>query len=214
MGGVVTNTFHMDTIYKKLHITKDDFFGICNERDRNIWTLLQIGKISTEEFWTEFSKRIAYIQRASLDGVLKYGVNIGFNATSSFNNIPDIKSDLFRLYFHPSLNKKTINIVNNLKIKNRVVCGTNTIQSHWENHMERGDYSYFQQTYASNKIGVMKPNTDFFETIMDAEEVTDPSTVFFTDDRIDNVKAAKSIGINAVHFTSAEDLEKLWNKYY
>ena len=214
MGGVVTNTFHMDTIFKKLNISKEDFMGICKNKDQDIWVDLQIGKISTEEFWNEFSKRISFIQRASIDGLLKLGDDLTFCTKNTFSDVPDIKSDLFRLYFHPSLNEKTVAIIKKLEKKHRVVCGTNTIQSHWETHMERGDYSVFQQTYASNKIGVMKPNTDFFKTIMEAEEVTNPSTVFFTDDRKDNVEAARSLGINAVRFTTAEDLEFQWEKYF
>ena len=47
--------------------------------------------------------------------------------------------------------------------------GTNTIQSHWENHTERGDYAFFDKTYASNKINCAKPNPHFFELILEAE---------------------------------------------
>ena len=100
-----------------------------------------------------------------------------------------------------------------LKEKHRVVCGTNTNQSHWGNHLERGDYAFFNQTYASNIIGIMKPDPQFFETIMKAEGYS-PSETFFTDDKIENCDAAAKLGINAHHFTTAEDLYEQWSKYF
>ena len=78
--------------------------------------------------------------------------------------------------------------------------------------MERGDYAFFNQTYASNKIGCAKPDPHFFELILEAEGYS-AEEAFFTDDKIENVEAAKSIGINAVQFTSATELKNLWAQY-
>lgn len=189
MGGVVTSTFNMDQIYEKLSMTKNAFSNICKIDGRNIWEELEIGKIQTQEFWKLF------------------------NTSSSIIKGPQVTSDLFRLYFHPVLNNATVSIINKLKVHNRVICTTNTIQSHWENHMERGDYSFFHQTYASNKIGVAKPSEEFFTTILEAENII-PSEAFFTDDKLENIKAAQRVGINAVHFTTAKDLEEHWKPYF
>ena len=189
MGGVVTNTFKMDSIYNKLNINKTDFMDICKSNNNNIWHKLETGLISANEFWNEYNSRIKNIP----------------NATAA-------QTDLFRLFFHPTENLKTIELIKSLKAKNRVVCGTNTIQSHWENHMERGDYSYFHQTYASNKIGCAKPDPHFFELILEAEE-TEPENAFFTDDKPENVAAAASLGIHAELFTSAEELTQKWKLY-
>ena len=190
MGGVVTNTFEMDSLYSSLGIHKTEFFELCRSenKEEDIWHLLQTGKISVNEFWTMFNQKT--------------------NGTK----IPQVKSDLFRLYFHPILNTEIAKLISDLRIKNRVICGTNTIQSHWENHLERGDYALFDQTYASNKIGLAKPDPEFFKTILTAEGGHAENT-FFVDDRIENVEAAKSIGINAVQFTTAKALIKAWKKY-
>ena len=192
MGGVVTNTFRMDSIYNKLNLTKTEYYDICSLEGRNIGDLLNIGKITTEEFWQEFNRRSRLYK--------------------SQNPVPQVEHDLFRLCFHPSKNLETIELIQMLKKKHRVVCGTNTIQSHWENHMERGDYAFFNQTYASNKIGCAKPDPHFFELILEAEE-TAAQDAFFTDDRADNVAAAASLGIHAELFTSAADLTEKWKKY-
>lgn len=189
MGGVVTNTFKMDSIYNKLNINKTDFMDICKLNNNNIWHKLETGLISANEFWNEYNSRIKNIP----------------NATAA-------QTDLFRLFFHPTENLKTIELIKSLKAKNRVVCGTNTIQSHWENHMERGDYSYFHQTYASNKIGCAKPDPHFFELILEAEEAK-AEDAFFTDDKAENVATAASLGIHAELFTSAEELTQKWKLY-
>ena len=129
--------------------SKTDFFDICKLNNHNIEHELNIGNISSAEFWKEFNNRITTLK-----------------TQDKFLQVPEVTTDLFRLFFHPSKNLQTIELVQALKKQHRVVCGTNTIQSHWENHMERGDYSFFNQTYASNKIGCAKPDPHFFELIL------------------------------------------------
>ncbi len=194
MGGVVTNTFLLTQLYNKLNITTEDFYNICRQDNKDIWQLFQIGKLNPQQFWDIFNQRTS----SSSDEKLR--------------SIPQVEHDLFRLYFHPSKNLETVELIKQLKKKHRVVCGTNTIDSHWENHMERGDYSLFNQTYASNKIGAAKPDPHFFELILDAEQ-TDPENAFFTDDRADNVAAAASLGIHAELFTTAAELTAKWKQY-
>ena len=188
MGGVVTTTFLMDELYKKIGITQEQFKEICCKK-RMIFDELEKGIITPSEFWSEFNK------------------------SAKSHKIEPVKNDLFRLYFHPVLNVKTVKIINALKKKHRVVCGTNTIESHWENHMERGDYAFFDQTYASNKIGEAKPDVEFFKVILEAEGCS-ADQAFFTDDRLENIEAARSLGINAVLFTDADSLKKEWKRYF
>ncbi len=194
MGGVVTNTFLLTQLYNKLNITTEDFYKICASGQEDIWNLFQTGKINPQQFWTQFNDRVA----AAKD--------------EKYSKVPVVENDLFRLYFHPSKNLETVSLIQQLKKKHRVVCGTNTIDSHWENHMERGDYAFFNQTYASNKIGCAKPDPHFFELILEAEQ-TAPEDAFFTDDRADNVSAAASLGIHAELFTSAAELTAKWQQY-
>lgn len=191
MGGVVTNTFQLTRLYNKLNITSDDFFRLCASGQEDIWKLFQIGKFNPQQFWSKFNEKAA----ASTE--------------ERFHTIPPVDNDLFRLYFHPSKNLETVALIQQLKKKHRVVCGTNTIDSHWGNHMERGDYAFFNQTYASNKIGCAKPDPHFFELILEAEE-TAAENAFFTDDKAENVAAAASLGIHAELFTSAAALTEKW----
>lgn len=196
MGGVVTTTCLLDRVYQKLKVSEQQFKEICTISDAEgnelkLFNQMEIGAINVDEFWYLYNKQIA-----------------------DYPQLPQVHNDLFRLYFHPQLQTKTVEIIQKLKAAgHRVVCGTNTMQSHWENHLERGDYAYFDQTYASNKIGVAKPDVDFFKVILEAEDCS-PENAFFTDDKQKNCDAAAKVGINAHHFTSSEDLYEAWKKYF
>lgn len=211
MGGVVTTTFKIDSLFKKLNTNKEDFNQICSGFDKDIFHELELGKITSEQFWNEFNKRIGKLQRGALDGFIQIGKQIHLSTDINFQDIQTADTDLFRLYFHPEENPKTIELINLLKKKHRVICGTNTIQSHWENHLERGDYAHFHQTYASNKIGYAKPDKKFFEVIMEAEGYS-PEETYFTDDKLENCEAARAVGINAEQFTTADELFEKWSK--
>lgn len=209
MGGVVTNDLCKKKCSDWLNITKEQFFFLCGHDDDCIdfnnpsfikwygesekidyFNLLNLGKISVSDFWKKFEE----------------------NARISKIAIPSINHDLFKLTFHPEINQKTVELIKVLRKNHRVVCGTNTIDTHWESHMERGDYSYFDRTYASNKIGAIKPNPDFYRLIMEAEGY-EPKNTFFTDDKAVNIKTAKELGINAIQFKSAEEVSEAWKQY-
>ena len=190
MGGVVTTNFTLSgktQFFDKLGLN-DQLFDQLSAR-AGFHELVK-GQINPKEFWNNYNSIIA----------------------KEHPQLHQVENDLFRLYFHPELNEGTVALIKALRKKHRVVCGTNTIDSHWENHMERGDYSYFNQTYASQKIGCEKPDPHFFEVILEAEG-TEPQEAFFTDDTPANVAAAASLGIHAELFTSAAELTEKWKLY-
>ena len=183
MGGVVTTTCAIEKELEEiLGISREKFNSICSgkNKDEDLMELCSDGKISCAEFWKLFSER---------SGI-------------------SVQTDWWRLLFHPELNGETVNIIRELeKAGHRVVCGTNTVDSHWRNHVERGDYSYFDQTYASCFMGVSKPDPMFWKLILKAEK-TLPSDAVFIDDRKENCLAAASLGIKAFQFTTAENLKQ------
>ena len=185
MGGVVTTTSEKVRLCKKIGIEKEEFIELTND----IYESLNKGEISVKEFWSVFNSR------------------------SEKKGIEPVLTDYFKLYFHPQLNCETVKIIRQLRKKHRVVCGTNTIDPYYDIHLERGDYSYFDSTYSSNKIGKAKPDADFFKLIMEAENYT-PEQTFFTDDLTVNIEAAAGLGINAFRFTDAKALLKNWKKYF
>ncbi|MGN0729713.1 HAD family hydrolase [Treponema sp.] len=191
MGGVVTTTAVLDEkLCRVLGISIEEFKRICGNKtgetsnqleSLGLFRLCSDGVIDSKEFWAEFSKR---------SGIA-------------------VKTDWFRYLFHPVLNEKTAAIIKKLRqAGNRVVCGTNTISAHYANHLERGDYAIFDQTYSSCHMGVSKPDKEFWRIILEAEEAQAADTVFI-DDRKENCDAAAALGIHAVQFTTAEKLAEI-----
>jgi len=140
---------------------------------------IQIGKISPREFWKNFSEIFG---RA-------------------------IERDLWAEFFKPVLKPDTVRLIEELRKKYRAVAGTNTIESHYQIHLQQGHYDVFDRVYASHQIGLMKPQKEFFLYILKSESAKAEET-FFVDDTIENVAAARDMGIRSFLFTSAEKLKQ------
>ena len=180
MGGVVTNTAGNNIIEEsalKLGITKEELLKLSASGSKNdLFKQLDDGLIDAKTYWNIIGDKLGR----------------------------KISTDWFRLLFHPVLNNETVKLITELKsVGHRVVCGTNTISSHYDNHLSRGDYSYFDMTYASIHMGVSKPDPEFWKMILFAEKF-DATETFFTDDKIENVEAAKNLGIKAYQFDNAD----------
>lgn len=56
---------------------------------------------------------------------------------------------------------------------------------------------FFKEAYFSHEIGMRKPDKDIYEHVV--EEINNyPSRMLFLDDRLDNVEAARAVGMKAV----------------
>lgn len=67
--------------------------------------------------------------------------------------------------------------------------------------------SWFDGTVVSGFEGVAKPDPAIFELLLDRFDL-DPAATIFTDDSPANVKAAQSVGMQAVEFVSPERLRR------
>lgn len=205
MGGVVTRDDNFDAkLERLLGMTAIEFNAICaGNRNRakgcpDIMLQLSNGEITSREFWKEFAARSEKECKADR----------GHQAYDA----PRPPVDPWSLVFNPERDEKVVNIISRLRKKHRVVCGTNTIECHYMEHIERGDYALFDKVYASNRIGVSKPETDFWLTILMAEDVK-AQDAFFTDDREENCQAASALGIKTHQFTNAAMLEDALKEY-
>lgn len=135
------------------------------------------GKVSTDEFWARFSRM--------------YG--------------REVEEELFGKFFHSSIDQEVMDLIKQLKGRSRVVCGTNTLGPHYDYHVSRGHYDIFDAVFASHKIGLSKPNPEFYGYILRSEGVI-PQNAFFVDDTEVNVLSAERMGINAALFTDSKSL--------
>jgi HAD superfamily hydrolase (TIGR01509 family) len=135
------------------------------------------GKVSTDEFWARFSGR--------------YG--------------REVKEELFGKFYHPSIDREVIALIRQVKARSRVVCGTNTFAPHYDYHLSRGDFVIFDAVFASSKIGLSKPDPEFYRYILKNEGVNAEDTLFVDDTEV-NVLSAERMGINATLFRDSKSL--------
>ncbi len=85
---------------------------------------------------------------------------------------------------------------------------SNTSSIHWD-FVTSGRFgvlpSYFRKHILSFDIGFMKPEPEIYLAAAEASEV-DPESIFFTDDRQENVDGALAFGFDALLFQSASSL--------
>jgi putative hydrolase of the HAD superfamily len=108
----------------------------------------------------------------------------------------------------------TREIIERLK-KNGYTLGLLSVHSkEWAKHCEK-QFEYrklFHSIMYSFEIGVCKPDPKAFELMIKKLKV-DPRECLFTDDYIENIKAAKRLGMQAIQFKNAKQLERELSKY-
>jgi len=137
------------------------------------------GRIGPDEFWNRFHSRT------------------GVRASENY----------WATLFRPELDKAVESLARALKHRGRVVCGTNTIDVHYDILKAQGQYDCFDAVYASHHLGVSKPDPKFWLRILEAEGKT-AEQVFFIDDFEENVEAARRLGIRCHRFTDADSLAR------
>lgn len=110
--------------------------------------------------------------------------------------------DYWSTLFEPMLDTEVEQILQDLHAHGRVVCGTNTIHSHYEYLLAHEAYRCFDGVYASHIMGVCKPDPAFWGNILDVEQA-EPHETFFIDDMEENIGAATDLGIISHRFCGA-----------
>jgi putative hydrolase of the HAD superfamily len=184
MGNVVThNVSTAPKIAKSFGISEDDFYigaGSLPSSDTSPYNKgdigeFQRGNISTNQFWENFTKRT--------------GIKVN--------------GDPWAAFFEPIRDPETYRIIDDLKKAGfRVVCGTNSLEAHYNHHVKHGEYDCFDKVYASQIMHVIKPDPDFWLQILREEQV-EPKDAFFTDDSEENINAAAKLGLRVHHFKDA-----------
>ncbi|KAI0675371.1 phosphatase yihX [Trametes maxima] len=75
------------------------------------------------------------------------------------------------------------------------------------------DWSIFDKVFASAVLGERKPDLAAYERVV-AETGIDPSTTVFVDDKIENVEAARSLGIHGIVFDKQEGVFQALRKAF
>lgn len=95
-------------------------------------------------------------------------------------------------------------LVRKLRMRHRVACLTNTNAVHWARFPDLPEL--FDSSFASHLTGLLKPDREAFEHVLRELGVA-ANAVHFFDDLLQNVEAARKVGINAVQVRSFDEIE-------
>ena len=155
--------------------------------DRLYWDKLDAGTITDEEVKKEIQKRLP--ERLHKNALLAYD--------NWYMNIPLIEG--------------MENIITTLKNKGKKLYLLSNISIGFaDNYCKNTDVervlSLFDGLVFSGKIGLVKPNADIFNYLLNKFDLKPEKTIFI-DDNIRNIDGAKSLGINGYLFDG--DVEKI-----
>ncbi len=192
LGGVILNIDFTRSVeaFRKLGI--DDIAEIYTGYSQSkFFDLYDKGLISDNDFINELKKNIP-------SNVSKHQIIDAWNAM-----ILDFPAD-------------RIELLQKLKKKYRLFLLSNTNSIHfpvYNNQLkeiyEISDLSeLFENTYYSFRIGMRKPDVDFFKLVLNENNLKAEETLFVDDSPL-NTEAAEKLGINALEYNPEESLEKV-----
>ncbi|HKZ45146.1 MAG TPA: HAD family phosphatase [archaeon] len=150
---------------------------------RNLVPLISRGKITMQEFWK------SYAQRLKSDPIL---IEVIWTRTFEINS---------------KINKDVEKILKKLKnLGYKIAVCTNTIKAFSDVHSRNKDYGFFDAVIASCDVGMMKPDREMYELVLKKLGVAAEECVFI-DDNSNNVEGAEKVGMKAILFKDAKQLE-------
>nr|VFK56235.1 MAG: putative hydrolase of the HAD superfamily [Candidatus Kentron sp. TUN] len=87
-------------------------------------------------------------------------------------------------------------LLNVLSARYNLASFSNTNEIYWDHFLKSGLSSYFRQHFASNQIGLVKPDKEAFLYVCHATTINSHRILFFDDNQL-NVDTAKSLGMQA-----------------
>lgn len=112
---------------------------------------------------------------------------------------------------HANVKEDTLELTRRLKGRYKLAILSNTLKEHNEINKRRGLYDDFDAVLLSNEIGMRKPEKEFFEVAARRLNLSF-AELLFVDDEMRWVEVARSHGLKAILFESAEQLEKEFKK--
>jgi glucose-1-phosphatase len=102
----------------------------------------------------------------------------------------------------------SIDLLRKLHGKTPMGCLSNTNPIHWRQHLDRwGLVGYFDWTFVSHELGMMKPDPEIFQHAL-ATTGVQPGRLLFLDDNEENVFAARELGVRSEHVCGIDEVTR------
>lgn len=164
-------------------ITRQEFQAVLLS---NTWTELDRGHIGEDEALEKIGKQLSLDPRAIKEGLTQCRKTLRVDQ-DTIDKITQLKKEMN----------------GNLK-----VYAMSNISKHDFIHLKSilSDWSLFDGEFTSCAAGMAKPELNFYKHVLKEIGVSNPSSAIFVDDKILNVTAARSLGIQGIVFKSPESL--------
>ena len=175
LGGVLSVPMVSKKLYEQIKwkVSYEEFLDKFNNSEESI--KVHKGEISTKEFFE-------YLKRYMDDNItLEEFKNIYVNNNKFFNDTIEIIKKLKNLGYK-------VYLLSNLK------------EIDYEKFIKHFDVSIFDELFLSFKLGMLKPNDDIYQHVINKLN-TKPENIYFFDDNKENVEGAIKNGINAYQVT-------------
>ena len=175
LGGVLSVPMFSKKLYEQIKwkVSYAEFLDKFNNSEESI--KVHKGEISTKEFFE-------YLKRYMDDNItLEEFKNIYVNNNKFFNDTIEIIKKSKNLGYK-------VYLLSNLK------------EIDYEKFIKHFDVSIFDEMFLSFKLGMLKPNDDIYQYVINKLN-TKPENIYFFDDNKENVDGAIKNGINAYQVT-------------
>ena len=175
LGGVLSVPMVSKKLYEQIKwkVSYEEFLDKFNNSEESI--KVHKGEISTKEFFE-------YLKRYMDDNItLEEFKNKYVNNNKFFNDTIEIIKKLKNLGYK-------VYLLSNLK------------EIDYEKFIKHFDVSIFDELFLSFKLGMLKPNDDIYQYVINKLN-TKPENIYFFDDNKENVDGAIRNGINAYQVT-------------
>ena len=175
LGGVLSVPMVSKKLYEQIKwkVSYEEFLDKFNNSEESI--KVHKGEISTKEFFE-------YLKVYMDDNItLEEFKNIYVNNNKFFNDTIEIIKKLKNLGYK-------VYLLSNLK------------EIDYEKFIKHFDISIFDELFLSFKLGMLKPNDDIYQYVINKLN-TKPENIYFFDDNKENVEGAIKNGINAYQVT-------------
>jgi len=190
LGAVLLNIDYQKTIdeFKKLGVKNASKF-YSKKTQKNIFDLLECGKISEQRFVDKFQEKY---DKASYAEIIS-----AWNALLL------------------DLPQSRVNLLKKIRKKYDIFLLSNTNSIHINEFRKQiGEtkyiefYNLFKKVYYSYEIGFRKPNKEAFQIILN-ENNMNPREVLFVDDSPQHIKGASLLGIQTYHLKDNEEISSV-----
>ena len=175
LGGVLSVPMVSKKLYEQIKwkVSYEEFLDKFNNSEESI--KVHKGEISTKEFFEYLKRYMDY------NITLEEFKNIYVNNNKFFNDTIEIIKKLKNLGYK-------VYLLSNLK------------EIDYEKFIKHFDISIFDELFLSFKLGMLKPNDDIYQYVINKLN-TKPENIYFFDDNKENVDGAIKNGINAYQVT-------------